>query len=182
MINKIASSLIVVTLLSVFAVPSVFAEGTRVAFVNVPKVLEEAPQAVAANTRLEKEFEPRNRSLIAMRKQLRKNEDRLAKEGITMSQAQRRKLELDIRDAQREIKRSQEDYREDLNIRRNEELRKLQKHVYKAIVTLAEREKIDIVLGDNVIHAGKNVDITRKVLEVLQSQIKSAPSGNGKAN
>lgn len=151
----------------------------RIAFVNVAKVLEQAPQAIEANKRLEKEFEPRNRSLLELRKELRELEERLSREGVTMSESQLRKLELDIRNRKREIRRAQEDYREDLNIRRNDELRKVQKRVYEAIVALAKKEKYDMVVGDGVIYAGDRVDITAKVLKLLSDEFdSSAGSGN----
>jgi len=143
-----------------------------IAFVDVAKVLEEAPQAIAANKRLEKEFEPRNRSLIALRKELRKQEDKLARDGVTMSDAQLRRVERDIRDRKREIKRAQEDYREDLNLRRNEELRKLQKRVYKAIVDLAKKRGYHAVVGDGVIYASDKINITKDILKELAKSIK----------
>ncbi len=146
------------------------------AFVNVPKVLEQAPQAIAANQRLEKEFEPRNRELVELRKELRRLEDRLEKEGVTMSEAQLKKLEADIRNRKREIRRAQEDYREDLNLRRNEELNRLQKKVYETIVALARDKGYDIVVGDGVIYASPSVDITAAVLKILNEDFK----GSGK--
>lgn len=179
--NVIASFLVIVTVL-VFPLTEVYAENTRVAFVDIAKVLESAPQAIAANNRLEKEFEKRNDGLIEMRKQQRQLEDKLAKEGVTMSESQLRKLERDIHDLKREIKRAQEDYREDLNIRRNEELRKIQKHVYEAIVELAEKEKYDLVMGDGVIHASTRINITDKVLSILSSAENSAPASSKKSN
>ncbi len=144
----------------------------NIAFVDVAKVLEKAPQAIAANKRLEKEFEPRNRSLIALRKELRKQEDKLARDGVTMSDGQLRRLERDIRDRKREIKRAQEDYREDLNLRRNEELRKLQKRVYKAIVDLAKKRGYHAVVGDGVIYAAESINITKDILKELAKSIK----------
>lgn len=178
MIKNISASILMVITVSVFFLTEAYAENTRVAFVDIAKVLEAAPQAIAANKRLTKEFEKRNDGLIKMRKELRQLEDKLAKEGVTMSESQLRKVERDIHERKREIKRAQEDYREDLNIRRNEELRKIQKRVYKAIVELAEKEKYDIVMGDGVIHARKNVDITDKVLSILNSSQRSAPSSS----
>ncbi|HHC71890.1 MAG TPA: OmpH family outer membrane protein [Thiotrichales bacterium] len=157
-----------------------WAEGGHIAFVNVSRVLEEAPQAVAANRRLEKEFEVRNSQLLKLRKELRQLEDRLAQEGVTMSESQLKKLERDIRSLKREIRRAQEDYREDLNIRRNEELSRLQKRVYQTIVSLAKSEKYDMVLGDGVIYASPAVDITAKVLEMLQQEFKKSEAGGGK--
>jgi len=154
----------------------VLAEGSRLAVVNVEKALEESPQAVAANKRLEIEFAPRNQTLLAMRKQLRAYEDRLAKQGIQMTDAQLRELENNVRDTKREIRRAQEDYREDLNIRRNEELRKLQKRVKRAIMTVASRNNYDIVMGEGVLYSSARVDITKEILKVLEDEFKSAPS------
>lgn len=166
-----------ILLFSLTMMPLGFAESEiRAAFVNVAKVLEDAPQAIEANKRLGIEFEPRNQKLLEQRKELRTLEDRLAKEGVSMSDAQLRKLERDIRDGKREIKRAQEDYKEDLNLRRNEELRKLQKRVYSAIVSLAEAEKFDMILGDAVIYAAKSVDITDRVIKVLEDEFKASTS------
>lgn len=149
------------------------AEGAVIAVVNVAKLLEEAPQAIEANTRLEKEFEPRNKELIEYRKNLREYEDMLSKQGMNMSESQLRKLERDIRDTKREIRRAQEDYREDLNIRRNEELRKLQKRVQEAIVTVATQKKYDLIVGEGVLYSSSRVDITGEVLKVLTEELKS---------
>jgi len=155
---------------------SLYAEGTKLAVVNVAKALEESPQAIAANKRLEIEFAPRNKVLLAMRKKLRDYEDRLAKQGMQMSEAQLRELERNVRDTKREIRRAQEDYREDLNIRRNEELRKLQKRVKRAIISVASQQKYDIVVGEGVLYSSERVDITRDILKVLEDEFKSAPS------
>lgn len=154
------------------------AEGSRLAVVNVAKALEESPQAIAANKRLELEFAPRNQYLLSLRKQLRSYEDRLAKQGIQMSDTQLRKLENNVRDTKREIRRAQEDYREDLNLRRNEELRKLQKRVKRAITTVATRENYDIVMGEGVLYSSGRVDITNDILKVLEEEFKSAPAAS----
>jgi len=160
---------------------NVYAEGSKLAFVNVAKALEESPQAIAANKRLEIEFAPRNKSLIKLRKTLRNYEDKLAKQGIQMSESQLRRLERDVRDTKREIRRAQEDYREDLNLRRNEELRKLQKRVKRAIITVASKNNYDIVVGEGVLYSSERVDITKDILKVLSDEFKSAPPPKPKA-
>ena len=166
---SVVGSLAVIAMLSA----PVAAQDKRLAYVNINQVLEQAPQAIAANQRLEKEFEPRNSALNELRREVRSLEDRLAREGMTMSEAQLRKLEIDIRGRKREIKRAQEDFREDLNIRRNDELRKLQKRTYDAIVELAKKENYEMVLGDVVIYASPSVDITDKVLKVLSDEFEA---------
>ena len=61
-----------------------------------------------------------------------------------MSESERRKLERDIVSRKRDIKREQEEFREDLNIRRNESFDKLRRRVYEVIVDIAKKEKTSI--------------------------------------
>ncbi len=142
----------------------------KIGFVNAEKLLQDAPQADAARTRLEQEFAPRDKKLAALQKQARTLEEKLARDGATMSDAERTKLEREARDLKRDLKREQEEFRDDFNIRRNEELGKLQQQVFEAIRTLAKSEQYDLILSEGVIAASKEVDITGKVLELLKKK------------
>lgn len=138
--------------------------------VNAVKLLDEAPQKEAALEILKKEFEVRNRELVAKQKKLRGLEDRFNRDAAIMSEADRKALERDILNQNRDLKRDQEVFREDYNIRRNEEFRKLQEEIAKAIVDLAEKKKYDLVVYEGVIYASDKVDITTDVLKLLKSQ------------
>jgi outer membrane protein len=86
-----------------------------------------------------------------------------------MGEAERRRLDRQSRDQRRELKRAQEEFREDFNLRRNEELGKLQRLVYEAIVILAKEEGFDLIVNDGaVIFASTQVDITDKVISRLK--------------
>lgn len=155
-----------------FAAQAASAE-VKVGFVNVAKVLELAPQAEAARTRIEKEFAPRDRELLQQQKDVRSLEDRLVKNAAVLSEAERQRKETDIRASKRELRRAQDEFREDLNLRRSQELSKLQQTVTEVIQTLAKVEKYDLIVSDGVIFAGKRVDITDKILERLRTNFKS---------
>ena len=160
---------------------SVDAEEYKVGFVNVAKVLEQAPQAEDARGRIEREFAPRDKELLAEQKGLRSMEDDLVKDGAMMSEAERSKLERDIRNLQREIRRAQEEFREDLNVRRNQELGKIQRQVLEVIRVLAENEDYDLIVSDGVLFAGDRVDITDEVLSLLRvefAQLKKDSENN----
>ena len=146
---------------------SVAAE-TRIGIVNTANVLKDAPQAEAARKKLESEFAPRDAKIVEMQKSIKALEDDLAKNSAVMSEAARKKSERDIVSQKRDVKRAREEFTEDFNFRRNEELGKLQKLVYETILTIAKDEKYDIILGESVIYASNQVDITDKVLEQLR--------------
>lgn len=141
----------------------------KIGFVNASIILEKAPQAEDARQRLEQEFEPRDQALVDTNKLVRELENQLADQGIDLPDNDRRKLEREIRNQKRDLKRMEEEFREDFNLRRNEELGKLQRLVYEAIVSLAKAESFDLIVNqDSVIFASERVDITEKVLQRLR--------------
>lgn len=149
---------------------SVSAAEPKLGFVNTARLLKEAPQAEQARKKLESEFAPRDKKIVEMQKNLKKLEDRLAKKDVSLNDAEKKKLERQIVSDKRDIKRSREEFTEDLNIRRNEELNKLQKLVYDTIIKLSKEQNYDLILGDSVLYASKRVDITDSVLDKLKNK------------
>lgn len=156
---------------------SAYGAELKLGFVNAAKILEEAPQAEAARNKLEREFAPRDKNLVAMQKEIKSLEDKLAKDGAIQSDDERRKGERDVITQKRDLKRAQDEFREDFNIRRNEEFGRLQRLVYETIVSLAKQDGYDLIVGDGAIYASDRVDITEKVLERLKgAKADSAPA------
>lgn len=165
--GRILSRALCVTMLS--ALPLSALAQMKLGFVNVNKILDDAPQAKAASKRIEKEFAPRDRSIISQQKELRSMEDKLVKNAAVMSASERQRQDSEIRALRREIRRLRDEFREDLNLRRSQELSKLQTKVIQVIQALAKKENYDLILSDGVIYAGKRVDITGTVIERLKT-------------
>lgn len=145
---------------------------SKVGVVNTVQLMEEAPQAKAAQSNIETEFAPREKELVSLQKSVRKLEEKLSRDGAVMSEKESSKLERDILSKRRDLKRSQDEFRDDLNIRKNEVLSKLQRQMYEATVSLAKEKKYDVILGQGVVYSSKNVDVTDMVLEKLKAQFK----------
>jgi outer membrane protein len=145
-----------------------FAE-LKIGFVNVAQVLEKAPQAEKAKKRLEKEFSPRDKHLVAQGKEIKKLDEKLKRDASVMGESERRKLERDIIAKKREAKRAQQEFSEDFNMRRNEELGKLQRRILEAIRALAKDQNFDLLLTDGVIFASSQIDVTEQVKKKLLS-------------
>ena len=165
---------ILISILACLFVSSVsYAADIKLGVVNIAYVLKHAPQAAAARKNLEAEFAPREEEILKFEKTLKTETAKLAKDGAIMSPAGKKQLERKILNLKRDIKRAKEEFTEDLNIRRNDELNKLQKIVNNAIVSLAEKESFDVIFGDNVMYANKRSDITKEVLVTLEKMLKN---------
>lgn len=149
------------------------AQEVKIGAVNAVRILENSPQAEAARDKIQNEFAPRDRSLIEEQKKLKSLEDRLAKDGAIMSESERANLERQIVQMKRDLQRSQDEFRDDLNFRRNEEFGQIQKVILEAIQKVAKDLGYDIVLGEGVIYASKKVDISDQVIEYLKKQHQS---------
>lgn len=138
----------------------------KIGFVNTERVFREAAPAVKAQKKLEKEFAARDQELQKMTKQAKDLQTYLEKEGVTISDADRRNKERDLANLNRDFQRLQREFREDLNLRRNEELAQVQERANKVIQSIAEAEKFDLILQEAV-YASPRIDITDKVLKSL---------------
>ena len=145
----------------------------KIAVVNVPRLLDEAPQAKSAMQALQEEFAPRQKEIVQQQKDLKAKEDKLNRDGAVMAENERRNAEKDLRDGQRELARKQNEYVEDLNLRRNEEIGKLQRSLLQEVQAFARTSSYDLIVGEGVLYVNESMDITAQVLSALQARYKA---------
>ena len=138
----------------------------KIGFVSTERLFREAAPAVRALKKLEKEFQPRDQELQKLAKQAKDLQTQLEKEGVTMAESDRRAKEADLARQQRDLQRLQREFREDLNLRKNEELAQVLERANKVIQEIAEKEKYDLILQEAV-YRSPRIDITDKVLKAL---------------
>jgi len=164
-LSNILKNLVLASLLT-FALSAQSAE-LKVGYVQVDKILQEAPQTAESGKKLEKEFSPRSQELDRMAKQIKDLETALDKDGLTITEAERRSKERDVQNIKTEFQRKQRELREDINLRKNEELGSLQDRINKAVQSVAKAENYDLVMYSGVAYAADKIDITDKVLKLL---------------
>lgn len=156
-------------LLSTFVWTSVaHAADYKIGVVNAPRILEASPQADEARKKLQKEFAARDAKLVGAQKELKALEDRMQKDGAIMSETERGRVERDVMAKSRDLKRDTQEFQEDVNFRRNEEMAIIQQQIGEAIVGLAKEQGFDVVLGQGVAFASEKVDITEQVIARLK--------------
>ena len=144
------------------------AEG-RIGFVNTARILRDAAPAVRAQKKIETEFSKRDQELAKTAEQLKRMQDELERQGVTMPDSQRRAKEREFNDLSRDFQRRQREFREDLNQRRNEELAQVVEQANRIIRQIAEQEKYDIIFQDAV-YANPRIDITDRVIKALEGK------------
>jgi len=160
----------IVSLIAImFALCANAADGAdyKIGFVNTERLFREAAPAKRAQQKLEKEFSTRDAEQQKLSKQVRDLQAQLDRDGPTMGEAERRNKERDLANQMRDLQRMQREIREDLNLRRNEELAGVQERANKVIQQIAEAEKFDLIIQDPVVYASQRIDITDKVIKAL---------------
>ena len=141
-------------------------EPLKVGYVNTQRIFRDAPTAVKAAKKIEAEFSKRDQDLQALAKQVQTLQDSLEKNAVTMPDTERRAKEKDLNEQSREFQRRQREFREDLNLRQNEENAAIIEKANKAIKQLAESEKYDLIVQD-VVWVSPKLDVTDKIIKAL---------------
>jgi outer membrane protein len=142
------------------------AQDLKIGFVSTERVFREAVPALAAQKKIEQEFAARDLDMQRMAEQIRKTQENLEKNAVTMSDSERRNKDREFADMTKEFQRKQREFGEDLNQRRNEELAAVLERANRAIKAIAEAEKFDIVFQE-ALYASPRIDITDKVIKSL---------------
>lgn len=142
----------------------------KVGYVQVDKILKEAPQTAESGKKLEQEFSPRSLELDKMKNQITAIETTLENETVAMSDTERRNKQRQVSNLKIEFQRKQRELREDINIRKNEELSVLQDRINNAVKSVSEADGYDLVMYGGVAYASKKIDITDKVLKLLSGK------------
>ncbi len=145
----------------------------KIGFVNTSRVLKEAPQARRVEERLKAEFEPREAQLKEKRQEILDIEEQLKTFDQANTTTTRRKLERQIRLKVNQLKFFEQEFREDQNLRRNEEIRELQQVIARVLEQLGDSGKYDLILTEGVSYVSDQIDITAETVEMLKLQSES---------
>jgi outer membrane protein len=151
-----------------FALPAA-AQDMKIGVVSLPALIERAPQTKIAMDALQEEFAPRQREFLAKQKEFEELTAKAQKDFAVMGETERRNAEKDLRDLQREVTRLQSEFRDDLNLRQNEEYGLLQRAMLKEVQDYAQEQGYDLIVGDGVLFASNAVNITEQVLRVVEA-------------
>lgn len=171
--QQIVKLVFAVALVAAVAMPA-SAQELKIGVVNIPLLMQRAPQTKAAMDALQEEFAPRQREILAKQKEYEDLGTKFQKDAAVMGETERRNMEKELRDLQREVTRLQNEFQEDLNLRQNEETSNLQVALLQEIQAYAAQESYDLLVGDGVLFASEAVNITEQVLRAVEANFQAA--------
>lgn len=138
----------------------------KVGVVDTERVLRESAPAMQAENKIEKEFSGRDQAIKKLMKQAKDLQALLDNDDSKLSDSDRRNKERELTAMNVDLQRMQREFREDLNLRKNEELAIVLEQANKAIQAIAEEQHYDLILQEAV-YRNPKIDITDMVIKRL---------------
>ena len=154
-----------------------FAQEQKVGLVSFNVLMQSSPQFREVMESLQGEFQPRQRELQAKQQELQGLAEKVQKDAAVMGATERTNAERELRDLQRDVNRLGSELQEDINLRQNEEIAKLQRSLLEVVNGFAQNNGFDIVFASDaggVLYGSQSVNITTPIAELLQAQFESS--------
>ena len=143
--------------------------GTRIGYVDMKRLLDNAPQVIEGRKRLEAEFEGKDRQLKAGEAELAELETHERRDAAILPKAAADALHSQIETLRRTLERTRKQMSEDLKARLDEEFNRRWPEINDAVIAYAREQGYDLVIPAPVLYASAAVDITDRVLERLRA-------------
>jgi outer membrane protein len=139
---------------------------SRVGFVYIERLMSESKMAKAADAKIEAEFLKRQKAIQDQIARFKAMSDKFDTEAATLPESERIRRARELLDVEKDVQRTQREFREDLIQRKSEERDNIGMKAKKIIEQIAAEEQLDVVLQDAVWFSGR-IDLTDKVLKAL---------------
>ncbi len=146
------------------------AQDFKIGIVNTDRILRDSTVAKTAQAKLESEFLKREKDLNDAITAFKTSAEKFERDAPTLSEPQRLAKQKQLIEVDRDLKRRQREFQEDLGARKNEENQTLFEKAGRAVKQVAESEKYDLILQDAAYFNPKH-DITEKVIKVLNASV-----------
>ena len=148
------------------------AQPLKIGYINIDHLVSSSPQFIQANQTVIKEFQPQERQLLALRKQVQLSVDTFNKNSKTLTQSER-KIEIKkIANLERQLKQQARALKKQLNLKNKQELSKIQDLINRVIKQVAEDQNFDLILYQEVAYASKKINITSIISQKLRGLFK----------
>ena len=151
---------------------SAFAEGLKVAVIDVNKVLNESEAGKAAKKKMEDRYEELKKKIDARSEEARKMKEDLDKQKILLGKEKLKEREDALNAKVAELRQLSQEAEKEMQNRQGEVTREVLRIVEAQVDKVVKEEKIDLLLerSSGVVHFHPSLDITAKVLDLVNKE------------
>jgi outer membrane protein len=146
------------------------AQGPRIGYVDMKRLIDSAPQLRAGRELLEREFADRDAALRAEQQRLADLEARQRREAGVADAATQEARAREIDALRRNLERTRARLREDLNRRAQEEYKRRWDAMQDQVTAFARENGYDLIVESPVVYASPSIDVTDAILERLRRE------------
>lgn len=149
----------------------------KIGVVNTEKILRESILSIKAQKKIEQEFKLRDNQIKELSAQIKQLQKQLEQQVDTQTEdlSDRRARERKLASLSRQHQREQQQMREDLSLRQNEEYGRILDHVNQTINNLATEQGYDLILQlQDSVYRSARIDITDQIMSLLNNQEKAS--------
>jgi outer membrane protein len=147
------------------------AAATRVGYVDMKRLIDSSPQVRAARARLQREFDAASALLRTDEARLQALEARLTEAIRTEDDEAERSLRREVEPLKRSVERTRERLRAELETRSEQEIDRAWPLINDSIAEYARAQGFDLVISSGALYVSGRIDITDRVLEVLEREV-----------
>ncbi len=149
-----------------------YAEGLKVAVIDVNRVLNDSEAGKEAKKKMEVRYEELKKKIDVKNDEAKKMKEELDKQKILLGKEKLKEREDALKGKIDELRQLTQEAEKEMQARQGEMTREILKTIEGRLDKFVADEKIDLVLEKSagVIHANPSLDITAKVLELVNKE------------
>ena len=153
------------------------AEGLRVAVIDVNKILNDSEAGQAAKKKMEARYEELKKTIDAKQEEARKIKEEIDKQKVMLGKEKLKEREDSLQAKINELRQLTQEGEREMQARQGEFTREVLKSIEAKVDAVVKEEKLDLVLEKSagVVHHNDSMDITARVLALVNQDGKAAP-------
>jgi outer membrane protein len=158
---------------------------SKIGLVSIQEAILSTAEGKKSMADLQKKYQPRQQEIQNEQRDIQAISDQLQKQAATLGDEEQRRLNRDLEEKQKVLKRATEDYQADTAADRDEMFRRIGQKMVKVIQDFAPKNGYSLVMGSDqvpIYFAASEVDLTDQIVKLYDAAYPAdAPTSGGPA-
>lgn len=154
------------------SLPAQSSGATKIGLVNIQEAILSTAEGKKSMADLQRKYQPRQQEVQKEQQDIQAISDQLQKQAATLSDDEQRRLNRDLEEKQKILKRTTEDAQADFSADRDEMFRRIGQKMVKVIQDYAPKNGFSLIIGSDqvpVYYAATEVELTDQIVKLYDA-------------